>query len=63
MILYGDTTQVDVDIAIEALRDEVRSAYPDRLPLFDMVYGARWQRLRDQGWSRERAFGEGEWTP
>ncbi len=30
----------------------VAETLPDRLPLFEMVYAARWERLRTQGWSR-----------
>ena len=55
-ILYADACTVDVDIAIDRLRDHVRSTMPDREPLFEMVYVARWTRLREQGWSRERSL-------
>lgn len=55
-ILYGDLASIDVDIAIDALREHVRAHLPDRLELFDMVWVARWQRFRDQGWSRERSL-------
>lgn len=54
-LLYGDLASIDLDIAIESLREHVRSTLPDRLPLFDMVWVARWRRLREQGWSRERS--------
>lgn len=53
MILYSDLPSVDVEIAINDLREHVRRMLPDRLGLFDMVYVARWQRLRDQGWARD----------
>ena len=36
------------------LREYVRKISPDRAWLFDAIYAARWQRLRDQGW-RHRA--------
>ncbi len=51
-ILYTDVAEIDVEIAIEALRDHVREVLPDRLDLFEMVYVARWRRLREQGWGR-----------
>jgi hypothetical protein len=53
-LLYGDLSAIDVDLAIERLRDHVRTHLPDRLDLFEMVWVARWRRLREQGWSRER---------
>jgi len=51
-ILYSDLSEVDVEIAIDALREHVRATLPDRLDLFEMVYVARWRRLREQGWGR-----------
>jgi len=53
-ILYSDLPRIDVDIAIAGLRDWVRRHLPDRLELFEMVWAARWERLRDQGWERTR---------
>lgn len=55
-ILYGDLASIDVDIAIDALREDVRATLPDRLDLFEMIWVARWRRLREQGWSRERSL-------
>ena len=53
-ILYSDLPRIDVDLAIEALRDWVRRRLPDRLSLFDMIWVARWDRLRAQGWEHRR---------
>ena len=53
-ILYGDEPQIDTDIAINQLRDFVEERWPDRLWLFDAIYAARWSRLREQHWTRER---------
>jgi len=53
-LLYGDEPRIDLDIAMQALREDVREAMPDRLLLFDMIYIARWERLREQGWERPR---------
>ena len=54
-ILYGDLPAIDVDLAIAGLRDWVERHLPDRLELFEMVWAARWDRLRAQGWAhRER---------
>jgi hypothetical protein len=48
LILHGDLPDVDVDIAIERLRDRCRELFPDREDLFEMVYAARFRRLREQ---------------
>lgn len=53
-ILYSDEPRVDLDIAINDLRDFVESSLPDRVWLFDCIYEARWRRLREQGWEHER---------
>ena len=53
-LLYSELPRVDVEIAIQALRDWVREHLPDRLRLFEMVYEARWARFREQGWEKER---------
>jgi hypothetical protein len=52
-LLYGDIASIDLDLAIESLREHVRRTLPDRAALFEMIWVARWRRLRDQGWSRE----------
>lgn len=53
-ILYSDLPRVDVDIAIAGLRDWVERHLPDRLELYEMIWEARWDRLRAQGWDRPR---------
>jgi hypothetical protein len=53
-LLYSDEPRVDLDIAIQGLRDFVEDRLPDRVWLFDCIYEARWQRLREQGWEHER---------
>jgi hypothetical protein len=54
MILQSDVPRVDVQIAQNELREWVRREFPDRLDLFSRVYEARWRRLAEQGWERER---------
>ena len=53
-ILYGDEAWIDIRIAGDALRYEVERRDPNRVWLFEAVYEARWDRLRAQGWARER---------
>jgi hypothetical protein len=48
MILDGDLPAVDIDIAIENLRDEAEALFPGCEELFDRIYGSRFQRLREQ---------------
>ena len=54
-ILYSDEPLIDLEIAINNLRELVRDRWPDRVWLFDVVYEARWQRLQEQGWAHDRA--------
>ncbi|MCZ6786136.1 MAG: hypothetical protein O7E54_03120 [Planctomycetota bacterium] len=53
-LLYSNEPLIDVQIAINELRERVRDQWPDRVWLFDAVYGARWRRLAEQGWTRPR---------
>ena len=53
-LLYSKEPLIDMEIAINELRERVREQWPDRVWLFDAVYGARWRRLADQGWTRPR---------
>lgn len=48
MILDGELPPIDIDIAIENLRGEAERLFPDRTELFEMVYGSRFARLREQ---------------
>ena len=52
MILYSDLPEIDVEIAIERLRDRTEAYFPGRGRLFRMIYEARFRRLREQ-WGRE----------
>ena len=54
-ILHSDEPWIDIRIAIENLRDEVKGRFPDRVWLFEALYMARWERLREQGWAHERS--------
>ncbi len=53
-LLYSKEPLIDIEIAINELRERVREQSPDRVWLFDAVYEARWCRLREQGWTRAR---------
>ncbi|MHC4550568.1 MAG: hypothetical protein ACYTEZ_17535 [Planctomycetota bacterium] len=53
-LLYSDEPLIDLEIAINELREYVRERWPDRVWLFESIYEARWRRLREQGWARER---------
>ena len=54
-LLYSDEERIDLDIAINDLRAFVEERWPDRLWLFEAIYAARWQRMREQGWARSGA--------
>lgn len=48
LILDADLPEVDVDIAINNLRDEADELFPGCDDLFDRIYESRFQRLREQ---------------
>ena len=48
LILYSDTPDVDIRIAIERLRDRTEELFPGRGWLFEAVYEARFDRLIEQ---------------
>lgn len=48
LILDGDLPAVDIDIAIENLRDEAEQLFPGCDELFERIYGSRFERLRAQ---------------
>ena len=54
LILYSEMPRVDVEIAMNELREWVAAHMPDKLKLFEMIYERRWQRLEEQGWAHER---------
>ena len=54
-ILHGDEPWIDIQIAVDGLRNEVERRDPDRIWLFEAIYVARWERLREQGWARQRS--------
>ncbi len=56
MIRSGEWPDVDVDIAVERLRERARELYPGSDDLFERIYGARFRRLRQQ-WPRDQRFG------
>lgn len=54
LILYSDLPDVDIDIAIAALRRRCEELMPDRIHLFEWLYASRFKRLREQ-FPRSRA--------
>lgn len=48
MIVSTDYPEVDVAIEIEKVRSRCEELFPDRMDLFDMVYGSRFDRLWEQ---------------
>lgn len=45
LILDTDLPWVDIEIRIERLRQEARRLFPQRMALFDRIYGSRFRRL------------------
>jgi hypothetical protein len=48
LIVASDYPDVDIDIEIRALKRWCEGRLPDRVELFDLVYGSRFRRLREQ---------------
>ena len=48
MILDADLPAVDIDIAINNLRDEAEEMFPGCEDLFERIYGSRFERVREQ---------------
>ena len=55
LILYGDTPEVDIRIAIERLRDRAEELFPGRGWFFESVYESRFERLMEQ-WREEASL-------
>lgn len=48
LIVGSDYPDVDIEIEIRGLRRWCAERLPDRAELFDLVYGGRFDRLREQ---------------
>ena len=48
LILYSDLAWLDIELQINALRELCRDEAPDKVPLFDAIYGQRFVRLWEQ---------------
>jgi len=48
LVLAGDIPDVDVEIAINELRQRCRELYPDTEYLFELIYESRFRRLWEQ---------------
>lgn len=45
LILYSELEWIDIEIAINRLRETCREQAPDKLDLFEVIYTSRFQRL------------------
>lgn len=48
MILDENCPEIDIQIARSKLRERASQLFPDKLPLYEMIYEARFKRLWDQ---------------
>ena len=48
LIVATDLPEIDLIIEEENLREACAKMFPDRMDLFDMIYSARFQRLKEQ---------------
>ncbi|MBI3736489.1 hypothetical protein HY256_08250 [Candidatus Sumerlaeota bacterium] len=58
MILHSDVDWIDIEIQINELREFCRERAPEKVPLFDGIYGRRFLRL----WEQWRLEGDTSWT-
>lgn len=58
LILHSDLEWIDIAIEINALRERCRVRAPDKVELFDGIYGMRFDRL----WQQWRLQGDTSWT-
>ncbi len=55
LILSSDLPAIDIEIEKNKVRQRCLELYPDREPLYEMIYESRFQRL----WDQFRGEGEG----
>ena len=48
LILSSDLPAIDIEIEKSKVRERCLELYPDREPLYEMIYESRFQRLWDQ---------------
>lgn len=48
LIVATDLPEIDLLIEEENLRVDCRRMFPDRMDLFEMIYAARFKRLKEQ---------------
>ena len=48
MILSGEYQEVDIQIAMNKLKEKVEKSFPDKKQLYEMIYESRFKRFRDQ---------------
>jgi hypothetical protein len=58
LILHTDLDWIDIQIRINDLREQCAEQEPDKLQLFDALYGSRFTRL----WEQWRLDGDTSWT-
>lgn len=47
-ILDSSSSEEEIDTAIDAMREELCRRYPHREAFFELLYGSRFRRLREQ---------------
>lgn len=47
-IVSGEYSRVDLEIAQEKLRERCAEYFPEKMQLFEMIYGSRFKRLWEQ---------------
>lgn len=58
LIMHSELEWIDIAIEINELREVCRERAPEKVELFDAVYGGRFSRL----WEQWRLQGDTSWT-
>lgn len=48
LIVGSDYPMIDIEIEMQKLRDRISELFPDKIDLYDLIYGPRFRRLKDQ---------------
>ncbi|MBI5100057.1 MAG: hypothetical protein HZB30_12575 [Nitrospirae bacterium] len=48
LIVGSDYPMIDIEIEKQKLRERISELFPDKIDLYDLIYGPRFRRLKDQ---------------
>jgi len=48
LIVTGDYPMIDIEIEKQKLRERISELFPDKIHLYELIYEARFRRLKEQ---------------